>query len=463
MSAEHELARFVNQTRYEDLPQETVKAAKRDILDTMGVGLAGSSALGISQVVDYAVEMGGKKSSTIMLYGGKVPPANAALVNASMCHALDFDDTHDKAVLHTGTVVVPAALAIAEHIGGVSGKDFITAVTLGIEIHCRLGLATKLWIGWMLTPLYGYFGAATAAAKLLKLDETGILNAWGIAYSQTAGNTEMVVSGALTKRLQAGFAASSGVLAGLLAQRGITGSENTFEGKAGIFNLYQRGQYDAAELTKALGESYEVANLSFKPYPCCRFNHSSINAALEIVRKYDLKPEQIEEVRVGVSSAGYVNNCEPIEVKRRPRNPVDAQFSIPYAVASALVRKRVSIKDFSEEAIKDKSVLDISARVYPFIDPEIEKEAGRGIAPSRVEVRTKTGKVYSVKINVPTGHPDNPLTDEEFDLKFQLCAASGAKTLSAKAVSKIIVMLNNLEQVEDIEALGKLLGTPKEK
>jgi len=458
MSAELELARFVLNTKYDDLTKEVVQAAKRDIFDTIGVGLAGASAPGIKEVVSYAKEMGGKKRSTILVYGDKIPPANAALVNGSMCHALDFDDTHDRAVLHTGVCVLPAAFAIAEHIGGVSGKDFINAATLGIEIHCRLGIATKLWIGWMLTPLYGYFGAATAVSKLLGLDEEHLLNAWGIAYSQAAGNTATIASGGLTKRIQAGFSASGGVIAGLLAQKGITGAQNVFEGRAGIFNLYQRGEYDAAALTEALGKRFEVVNLSYKPYPCCRFNHSSIVAALEIAYKYDIKPEQIEEVRVGVNRAGYVNNCEPIEIKRKPRNPVDAQFSVPYAVACALVRKRVDPVDISEELIKDPAVLSVAAKVYPFIDPEIDKQAGREIAPSRVEMRTKDGKVYSAKVDLPKGHAANPMTNEEFEAKFRSCALSSGKDISLKVLDNLIDTLNNLEQVDDIRQVTRLFG-----
>jgi len=456
MGAELKLARFVASTKYQDLTQDVVKATKRDILDTIGVGLSGSSAPGIGQVVDYVREMGGKESSTILAYGFKVPPVNAALANGGMCHARDYDDTHDKAVLHTGVVVVPAAFAVAEHIGGVSGKELINAITLGIDIHCRLGLATKLWIGWMLTILYGYFGAATAVGKLLGLDEEGLLNAWGIAYSQAAGNTEMIVNGGLTKRLQAGFASSGGVLAGLLAQKGITGSRNSFEGQAGILNLYQRGEYDAAALTEALGERFEVTNLSFKPYPCCRQNHSAIDATLEIARKYDVMPEQIEGVKVGMNTPSYQNNGEPIEVKRKPRSIVDAQFSTPYTVACALVRKKVELKDFTEEMIKDPVVLKVASEVYPFVDSEIEKEAGRGIAPALVELRTKAGEVYSVKVNLAKGHPENQMTDEEFEAKFRACAFSGVKDVPPKAVNSLIEMLNNLEQVDDIRQVTKL-------
>ncbi len=311
---------------------EVVAATKRDVFDTIGVGLAGSTAPGIGQVVDYVREMGGKESSTVLAYGLRVPPAAAALANGAMCHARDFDDTHDRAAIHTGAVVVPAALAAAEYLGTVSGRELINAITLGIEIHSRLGLANKRLIGWAYPATYGIFAAATVVAKLLGLDEDSLLNAWGIAYSQAAGNLEMVADGGLTKRLQLGFAASGGVLAGLLAQKGITGSKNSFEGKSGIFNLYQRGEYDPAVLTEALGKEFKVTEFSYKPYPCCRCNHGSIDAALEIARKYDIRPEQITEVRVGVGSHDYEIVCEPIEVKRKPRN-----------VKTGFLRKRYSM------------------------------------------------------------------------------------------------------------------------
>lgn len=246
MDIESRLANFVVETKYEDLGKEVVDATKRDILDTIGVALCGSSAMGVRPVVDFVSEMGGKESATVFAYWHRVPPSSAALANSTMGHALDYDDCHDGAIHHTGVVVVPAAFAIAEYIGKVTGKEIITAIALGIDIHCRLGLATKhsvgLSIGWMLTPLYGYFGAATAASKLLRLDEEGVLNSWGIAYSQAAGNTEMIVDGGLTKRLQAGLAASGGITSALLARGGITGARHSFLRKRWHFQPVSAGR-----------------------------------------------------------------------------------------------------------------------------------------------------------------------------------------------------------------------------
>lgn len=457
MTAEQELARFVTNCAYDDLYPDAVEATKRDILDTIGVGLAGACAPGVGELVDFVHEMAGKPSSTVLSDGTLVPPTNAALVNGSMCHAFDFDDTHDKAVLHTGAVIIPAALATAEYIGHVSGREFINAVALGIEVHCRLGLATRLWIGWMLTPLYGYFGAAAAAGKMLGLDEAEMLNAWGIAYSQAAGNTEMIASGALTKRIQAGFASSGGVLASLLARRHITGAENSLLGRAGIFNLYQRGDYDEAALTVGLGKDFEVRNLSFKPYPCCRFNHSCIEASLDIARETGIEPERIAEVVVHVSTAGYQNNCEPIKVKRRPRTIVDAQFSAHYGVACALVRRHIGLSDFQTESLQDPLVLDVASRVRCLADPDIDRQAGRGIAPAQVEVRTISGESYVARVDAAKGHPDRPMNRSELVSKFQSCAALGRPGLPGSKVEALKNALLELDQVEDMGVITRLL------
>ena len=180
------------------------------------------------------------------------------------------------------------------------------------------------------------------------------------------------------------------------------------------------------------------------------------DAALEIIRKHSIAPEQIEEVRAGVSGYAYVINSEPIEVKRKPRSVVDGRFSLPYTVACALVRNKVDLDDFTEEEIRDPVVLGIASRVNPYVDAEIDREAGRRVPPTLLEVRTKTGEVYSVKVNIAKGHPANPMTDEEFEAKFRACAFSGIKGVSPKAVNDLIDTLKNLEQVDDIRKVTRL-------
>jgi 2-methylcitrate dehydratase PrpD len=454
------MAQFVIANGYDGLPAEAVEATKRDILDTMGTALAGSAAPGCKGVLDMVRGWKGKPESTVLVFGDRAPAPHIALVNGTMAHALDFDDTHDKAVLHAGVTVIPAALAVAEQRRAVRGRDFINAVALGLEITCRLGLATQCWIGWMLTPLYGYFGATTAAAKLLNLGQEALLDAWGIAYAQASGNQECVPQGgALTKRLQAGLAAQGGVLSVLFTQYGITGAKTCFEGKAGLFPLYQRGEYDPSLLTSELGKRFEMANLSFKPYPCCRWLHSSIDAALKLVSEYHLKPEQIEAVRVGASRTAIQSVGEPVELKRFPQNVVDAQFSIHYAVANALVKGKVGIDHFSLEGIKDTSVRQMTPRVVVEVDEKIERRSGREISGAEVTVTTVDGRTITATVDRPRGDPDNPMTNEELTDKFRDCASHSAKPLSPKNLDSAINALLHLEEVPDIsDVIRRLVG-----
>ncbi|MFH1484467.1 MAG: MmgE/PrpD family protein, partial [Chloroflexota bacterium] len=354
---------------------------------------------------------------------------------------------------------VPAAFAIAEQIGRVNGKDFITAVTLGIDVICRLGLANKEGPagpgGWILTPLYGYFGAAIAAGKLLGLDEVGLINAMGIAYSQAAGNHQCIDDGALTKRMQAGFAAKGGVLAAGMAKKGITGATNSIEGRCGLYRNYHKGDYNPAPLTSELGKKFEVVNLSYKPYPSCRSNHPYVDAALALRREHNIGPDEVVEIIATVNKPLDVHPLfHPLEVKRNPRTIVDAQFSVPYNVACALVKGRVVIDDFSETAIRDAAVIGLANKVAPRFDPAL---ARREMTPAMLEIRTKSG-TYSKFIDFAYGHPKNPMDIEAIIEKFRDCANHAAKPLSKANIAKVIELSTKLEELDDVGEIVRLLG-----
>jgi 2-methylcitrate dehydratase PrpD len=172
---------------FPDLPESTVEISKKFILDSLGVAIAGSAAPGCGEVASYIKEIGGKPESTVIMFGHKVPNFHAAFVNGMMCHALDFDDTHEGALVHANSTILPAALATAESVGGISGKDFFLAYALGVDFACRIGLATGLNQGWHYTSVCGYFGSALTSSKILGLNEREMLNALGIAYSQVGG------------------------------------------------------------------------------------------------------------------------------------------------------------------------------------------------------------------------------------------------------------------------------------
>jgi 2-methylcitrate dehydratase PrpD len=453
------LAKYVTGVTYDDLPPEVVEATKRDILDTLGVAIAGSSVAGGKEITELVREWQGKGESTLIMQGISAPAPFAALVNGTMAHALDFDDAYERAILHAGVSSVPAAFAVSERIGAVSGKALITAVTLGTDVCCRLGDASKIdpsEVGFMYTSVYGFFGAAAAASKLLNLSEEQMLNAFGIAYAQASGNFQAVVDGALTKRMQAGFASSGGLMSALMASKGLTGAKDSLEGQKGLFSTYLQGRYDPDALTVDLGRRFAVVDLSFKPYPCCRSTHPAIDATLALAKDNHITPEDVDEISVCTGEAARLV-CEPLEVKQNPRVFVDAQFSIPWMVATALVKRKVSIEDVTPKAITNKKVLALASKVKPEIDNRMG--SGRGTPPAEVRIKMKnTDKVYILREGFPKGHPSKPMNWGELCDKFRDCASHGAKPLSRDSIQKVIKMITGLERVKDVGEIMKLLS-----
>ncbi|MFH1484431.1 MAG: MmgE/PrpD family protein [Chloroflexota bacterium] len=456
MDAGFEFAKNAVTVRYEDIPAEALKGTKADVLDTLGTALAGSAAAGGREIVSLVKEWDGRKESTIVGDGSKVLAIGAALANGSMAHALDYDDTHEKAHLHAGVSTIPAALAVAERVGGVNGKEFLTAVTLGLDMTCRMGLANPKgpgkWVGWMLTPLYGFFGATVAAGKLVGLTEEEMVNALGIAYSQASGNEQCVLDGALTKRMQLGFAAKGGILAALMAQKGITGAKESLQGRMGIYHTYHQDEYHPNALTEELGKRFESANLSFKPYPCCRFSHAHIDAALALAKQHEISPDEVESITAFVDRWPHVL-CDPLDIKRNPRTIVDAQFSIPYTVATALVKRGVKIGDFTLTAIKDPVVVGLANKVTPVLDATL---SGQEPAAAALEIKTKRGS-FRHQTGYPYGHPANPMSDEALAQKFRDCAAHAAKALPEANITGLISMIGRLEDLTDMAEVTRLL------
>src|SRR3984957_16134721 len=275
------LAEHVCGSEFGDLPTATRVATRNDVLDTFGCLLGGSGAPGIAGLARVIGGWGGAPQSQVMLWQLRLPAPQAAMINASMAHALDFDDTLDHGgSIHPGASVLAASLAVSDLLGGVPGKDLLLAIALGLDVSCRVALASTLDRGWHRTAAMGVFGAAAACGKLLGLNVEQMVNALGIAFSQSAGNRQCIVDGALTKRLQAGQAASSGVFAALLAREGFTGAHDIFLGRFGFFQLYQPNGYDSAKLTEGLGQAFRGDELSFKPYACGRPQHAMLDAAI---------------------------------------------------------------------------------------------------------------------------------------------------------------------------------------
>jgi 2-methylcitrate dehydratase PrpD len=377
-----------------------------------------------------------------------------------MSHARDYDDTHDAAVLHAGVSVVPAALAAAELRGGASGADFIAGVAAGLETICRLGVATRVGIiesGFMYTPLFGYFAATVAASRILGLNESQTVNALGIAYSQVSGNHQVTRDAALTKRMQPGFAAMSALLSVQLAQRGVRGAQATFEGADGFLRVYLQDRCDREALRDGLGQRYEFTQLSYKPYPCCRFNHTAINAALALRKSAPMSAATVRRIRVGVNKQAYEAVCTPIEVRKAPRTVVQAQFSIPYTVAAALVDGGVTLEHFGEAALRRADLLALARKVDAYVDDEIERDYGRNISPAMVTVEMEDGSTHQLRVDVPLGHPSRPMSAADFDAKAQDCFRAAVRPLRDGAHLELRSLVDRLESLDDARALMRVL------
>src|SRR5215467_7283349 len=357
------LAQHVCRTRYADLPASAIEAACRDILDTFGCMLGGSGSPGINELCMVIGRWGGLEESRVLLRGLRLPAPQAALLNASMGHALDFDDTLDTGdSIHPGVSVLASVLATADSLGGVSGRDLLLAVALGLDVSCRIALACTRDRGWHRTAAMGVFGATTAAGKLIGLTPEQMLAAFGIAYSHAAGNRQCILDGALTKRMQAGQASSAGVFSAVLAQTGFTGASNIFNGRFGFLELYQPNGHDASLLLGDLGTVFCGEALSYKPYPCGRPLHAAIDAALAARGLLEIAGgDDIESVTIEADPAGHADQFGSGPAKRRPTQVVEAQFAQPFLVATALVRGMVRITDVA--GLGDAAVLRLSDRM----------------------------------------------------------------------------------------------------
>jgi 2-methylcitrate dehydratase PrpD len=461
-------------TRFEDLPQDVVEVTKKEVLDLLGVALAGTASPGMKDIVDMVMDWGGKEESSVICRGRKVPAPMAAQANANVGHALDFDDVHDLAVMHPAVVTVSTCMAVAESLGGVNGRDFINTVAIGVDMICRLALAAwpgydpavpetrnkafqseRVKAGWHFTTLMGYLASAGSAGKLLGLDEDRMVNAFGIAYHQCAGNHQGRDDGTHTKRLGPGFAARAGVASALMAQKGITGARNSLEGHMGLYKMFFQGGYDRETLIRDLGSHFEGVNVSFKPYPCCRGTHPSIDAMLGLVEEHRIRLEDVKEIRVFVDAGGHQMLSSPLEVKTRPRTPVDAQFSIPWGVATALAKGRVSMEHYTDAAIKSADILEAAGKIVVVLDHSLD--VADKIPSGKIEVETKGGQTYANRVDFPLGSPERQMTFDDCAGKFMNCASHGATGVSRERLERVIELTRQLEQMENVGEIMALL------
>ena len=444
------LARFVAQCDLGKIPQDVVDRGKLYALDTLVVALAGAN-MRSSQIMAGVVEkLGGNPSCSIIGWPIRTSPALAALANGTISHAVELDDDHRTSVLHPGTVVVPAALAMAEHLGA-SGKIFLEGVIAGYEVMTRIGdafLGQQYYEGFHSTGTCGVFGAAAAAGHILGLDEQKLVTALGIAGTQAAGLGEWATDGSWIKRLHPGKSAEAGILAVLLADSGFTGPSTIIEGNQGFLKAFSYNRtWDAETILAGLGKAYRGHATSFKPYACCRFSHQVVDAALAAITKHNIRPENVSDVVVRIHTTAYEKLFKPKERRYRPQTVVDAQFSIPYIIATSILHGSPMPQHFTDESVRDVKTLAMAARIKGVPDDEYEKQYPLRY-PTMVTFRLNDGHEHSEYADLPSGDPEHP--------RYQQNPALYEAEVLAKART-LLRSTGHSARTEDIIACGKRL------
>lgn len=443
-------------TKFQALPDAAVSSAKKSILDTLGVTIAGSSDKGCQLLREHIIELGGRAESSIAVFGDRVPCNLAAFVNGTMARALEIADVFDRFPLHPSASIVPACLSIAEKRGNISGKKLITAVALGHDMKIRMALANKIGpIQSGRYNLFKIFPAIGAVGNLWGLDREQLLNAMGIGFTHMVGDAQSAFDGAMTHYLQQGMVAKLAVEDVLLAQKGITGSKNVLQGRYGFYNAYEPDpNLDA--LTNELGKVFKGVEISIKFYSACRACHEAIDLAREIVAENNITPEEIKSVTIRVSDSVYALVCSPLETKRHPKTAVDAQFSIPFTVSAAIVRGDFFIKELNETTITDQKIVDLAQRVTPIIDDNCKTDLVIGAAV--MDIQLIDGRKCSGKTQFPKGNPNNPVTMEDCVRKFEKCLQYSVRPFSKSQSEDIVKCVTKLEELSDVAELARMIA-----
>ncbi|MEW6671260.1 MAG: MmgE/PrpD family protein [Thermodesulfobacteriota bacterium] len=445
-SVSQKISQYACDFRLQDVPGDVLLKAKSLMIDAIGLCFA-TADMQYSDIAYRVVsEIGGAPESTVIGKSRKIPAIWAVLLNGIQIHGHDYDDTHAGSVAHTEPVIVPIALAFGER-NHLTGIQILEALVLGLEFDCRIGLASRGGFhkrGFHTTALAGTMGGVITAAKALNLDPARTCHAQGIVGSSAAGLREAYLSGgSWTKMLHPAWSAHSAAMAALLAQQGYTGTPTVYEGRFGLFksHLYP-GDGDYSALLDDLGERWEIRNIDFKPYPCGVINHAFIECACSLQKQHRIRPDEIKQITCFIHPDAAQTVCEPIPSKRRPESGYHAKFSLPFAVAAAMVDQEVTLKSFTDDKVGNPEILKVADRVEYQVDPD---SAYPATYPGKLEIRLTDGRVFMHHQSHNKGSRKNPMTETEIKDKFYSNALHKITRAQADEIYHCIIRLENVK------------------
>lgn len=448
------IANFAADLSFGDLPAHVVERSKLFILDCIGIAFASTRFEFSRTALSALTAFGEGGSQPVVGFRNTLPVRDAALMNGILMHGLDYDDTHVAAVCHASTSATPTALAMANS-KGLSGRDLLVGYVLAVEVSARIGMAANGGfheIGYHPTGIAGAFGCATAAAKMEGLPAKLIAYAQGFAGSTSAGLLEFLDDGSWTKRAHPGLAASNGITAAAFARQGFQTPLRVYEGRFGFFNTHlQRKEPDLAACTAGLGDTWEVLNNAVKPFPACHFTHAFADAAMILAKGNGIAAADIARIDAYIHPTPGEVVSYPAEKKLVPKSDYDAKFSLPYIVAASIVRGQFGLAELENEALGDRAILDLAAKVHCHDDPDSGFPKHYSGA---IEITLHDGRMFAHREQVNRGADERPLSADEIVAKYQ----DNMRTATSREITATVQdLVLGLDGLDDARTLGSAL------
>jgi 2-methylcitrate dehydratase PrpD len=450
MDAIAAFAAHVIGSSYDDLPAEAVAAAKTFILDSFGVGVAGSAGPWASELVATAPRWGSGADARVWVYGTALPAPAVALCNGYQIHNSEYDCVHEAAVVHPMAVLLAATMAHAERAGGVSGRDLLGALALGVNVGAGLGLASRAPLRFFRPATAGAFAATAGIGKLMGFDAGTLTNAFGIAYGQLCGTMQAHAEGSPLLAMQIGFNARNAVVACDMAAGGLCAPQDLLEGAFGFYRLFE-GDQDLAPVLDGLGKTWRITEVAHKPFPCGRATHGVLDGVLSLLRAHAFAAAEIERIacRVPPLTQRLVGRAA-----RAGMTVSYARLCAPYVIACAVLGGGVGLDDFQPEALADPARLALAQRVGLAADDNPDPNA---LTPVSVAVCLTSGATHETCVRDVYGSPKRPMGREAHLAKFRANWISGARPLPEAAGERLIGLIDELEPVRDVAALIDLI------
>lgn len=446
-----QLAQFAADLSWDSIPADVRIRASHHILDAVGIAMAAGKQDFAQRAFNAMASLNGPGDVGVIGMPASLMPRDAAVINGFLCHSLDFDDTHQGGIVHPTSSAFPAALSSAM-MNQATGQQLLVAYILGVEVAARLGAVAQggfHQVGFHPTGVAGAFSSAIVAAKLSGMPAQETAHAQGIALSMASGSMEFLEDGAWNKRLHPGWAAHAGVTAAALAKQGFCGATYPYEGRFGFYNAYLGALSEACDLslaTSGLGKTWELMSTAIKPFPACHFTHAAIDSALAL-RDNISNLNEVESIVAKVPEGVIKTVCEPEANKKRPANSYDAQFSIPYTIAAALISGNFSLAELEDNMIQNPEILALAEKVSYQADPD---STFPRYYTGEVIIKTHSGQTLKHREEINRGAAERPLSNEEIIEKFRANAATAATKERVDAVEKLVLSIPFLETAKPL-------------